>query len=62
MTEETNTNTSKAPRLIAYLVSEMPDGKKNWTPIGAAWPHGDDKGLSLKLNGEIVLRNRKPKQ
>ncbi len=33
----------------------------SWTPIGAAWPHKDGKGLSLTcdavpLSGRIVLR------
>jgi hypothetical protein len=38
------------------------DDKPTWTEIGAAWPHKDGKGFSLKFNGkpaegaDIVLR------
>ncbi len=63
MTEPTETKTKgKAPILIAYIVSELPGGKKHWSRIGAAWNHGDEKGLSIKLDGEIVLRQPKAKK
>ena len=26
-----------------------------WTKIGAAWPHGDGKGFSLRLNIPMVV-------
>jgi hypothetical protein len=58
-TPETREN--KPPKLLAYHVAER-GGKKFWTRIGAAWDHGDGKGLTLQLElvpangGRIVLR------
>jgi len=41
---------TQKPTLIAYVVKERGKGKKAiWTKIGAAWPHGNGKGLSLEL-------------
>ena len=31
-------------------VKQTKDGKAYWTRIGAAWPHKDGKGFSLKFN------------
>jgi hypothetical protein len=64
MTDKQN---RKAPSLIAWHVAEGKEGR--WTRIGAAWSHGDAKGLTLQLglipvafSGRIVLRAPKPKQ
>ena len=40
---------SKQPTLIAYSVREREGQKAVWTKIGAAWPHGNGKGLNLQL-------------
>ena len=39
----------------------MEDGKDEndkgfWTEIGAAWPHRDGKGYSVRLKGNLVMR------
>lgn len=53
---------TKAPRFIAYAVTEKGEDKSFWTRIGAAWDHEDGKGLTLSLDlvpvngGRIVLR------
>jgi hypothetical protein len=55
------TRENKPPKLLAYHVAER-GGKKFWTRIGAAWDHGDGKGLTVQLDlvplngGRIVLR------
>lgn len=52
----------KYPTHRAYVVSERKGSDKaSWREIGAAWPHDDGKGFSIKLDalplgGEIVLR------
>ena len=48
----------KYPTHRAYTVTER---KGSWREIGAAWPHDDGMGFTLKLDalpvhGEIVLR------
>jgi hypothetical protein len=50
------------PTLIAYTVKEGqgPEPKAIWTRIGAAWPHGNGPGYSIRLealpmDGRIVL-------
>lgn len=60
MTKTTNT---KAPPLAAYHVSapRKGDEKGFWTRIGAAWPHQDGEGFTLRLDlypidGRIVIR------
>jgi hypothetical protein len=55
----------KTPAFQAWHVTNKGDDSF-WTKIGAAWPHGDGKGLSLILsvipmNGQIVLRQSLPK-
>lgn len=56
----------KAPTLVAYHVVE--GDNPQWTRIGAAWDHGDAKGMTLQLtmlpvafSGHIVLREAKTK-
>jgi len=50
------------PSLIAYMVKDCHGSKTKaiWTRIGAAWPHGNGFGHSLRLealpvDGRIVL-------
>ena len=50
------------PTLIAYMVKDGrgPETKAIWTRIGAAWPHGNGFGYSLRLealpvDGRVVL-------
>ncbi len=40
---------SKKPTLIAYSVREREGQKAIWTRIGAAWQHGNGKGLNIQL-------------
>jgi hypothetical protein len=54
---------TKLPSHVAYTVisKEAKDEKGYWLKIGAAWPHKNGEGFTLKLdalplNGEIVLR------
>jgi hypothetical protein len=57
-----NDNTKARPTHRIYGVTKTGDSKANWQEIGAAWPHKDGNGFSLKftarpLDGaEIVLR------
>lgn len=58
-----NTSTKTRPSHRIYSVSKKEgDAKSFWTEIGAAWPHKDGKGFSLKFeacpygNSEIVIR------
>jgi hypothetical protein len=44
------TNTGQKPTHELFAVKGGAEGKKAfWTKIGAAWPHKDGKGLSLKF-------------
>jgi len=57
---------TQKPALIAYAVKERDKGRKPiWTRIGAAWPHGNGKGLSIELealplDGRLVLMEPQP--
>lgn len=57
----TDARDQKPPKFLAFHVSER-GAKKFWTRIGAAWDHGDGKGLTVQLElmpvgaGRIVLR------
>lgn len=47
MTQETN---SRKPTHEVFAVEAGTNGGKSfWTKIGAAWPHEDGKGFSVKL-------------
>ena len=52
----------KLPTHRAYTVTERKGSDKgSWKELGAAWPHDDGQGFTIKLealplNGEIVLR------
>jgi hypothetical protein len=53
------------PSLIAYSVKQRGEGKQAiWTKIGAAFPHGKGKGMTIQLDAlplgdSIVLREPK---
>jgi len=52
------------PTLIAYSVKEREGKQAIWTKIGAAFPHGKGKGLTIQLDAlplgdSIVLREPK---
>ena len=52
------------PTLIAYSVKEREGKQAIWTKIGAAFPHGKGKGLTIQLDAlplgdNIVLREPK---
>jgi hypothetical protein len=53
------------PTLIAYSVKERGDGKQAiWTKIGAVFPHGKGKGMTIQLDAlplgdRIVVREPK---
>ena len=55
-------STSKKPSHRIYAVTKRSSGESDWTEVGAAWPHKDGKGFSLKLEylplngGELSLR------
>jgi hypothetical protein len=55
--------TGDQPRYRAYAVEDVKgSAKAAWTEIGAAWPHKDGKGLSVRLralpvNNHIELRD-----
>jgi hypothetical protein len=55
-------STSNKPSHRIYSVTKRNSGENGWTEIGAAWPHKDGKGFSLKLEylplygGELSLR------
>jgi hypothetical protein len=61
--------TAQSDRMPTHrLYRVLGDGDSaNWTPIGAAWPHKDGKGLSITcdavpLTGRIVLRRIEPRE
>jgi hypothetical protein len=39
-----NKTENKAPDFIAYNVKTYGEDQSNWTRIGAAWKHQDEKG------------------
>ena len=54
---------SNLPSHDVCLVREgLKEGEKGfWNRIGAAWPHKDGKGFNVVLDGNLALRERKPK-
>lgn len=63
MTTTTETHT---PAFAAYQVKPLKGGAKKafWTRIGAAWPHHDGEGFTIRLDciptdGRIVIRTAK---
>ena len=63
-TDRPRPTTSKLPTHDLYLVREglKESDKGFWKRIGAAWPHKDAKGFNIALDGDLVLRERKPKE
>jgi hypothetical protein len=61
------TSSNKPSHRIYAVTKRNGSDKSDWSDIGAAWPHKDGKGFSLKLEflplngGEISLRVPKPK-
>ncbi|MCA3301217.1 MAG: hypothetical protein ACK5TM_00355 [Methylobacterium sp.] len=61
----TQSQAKNRPSHEAFVVEG--EGKATtWTKIGAAWPHEDGTGLTVKLSalpltGRLVLRAPKPK-
>ena len=55
-------STSNRPSHRIYAVVKRAGDNSDWTEIGAAWPHKDGKGFSLKLEylplngGDLSLR------
>jgi hypothetical protein len=46
-----NTKTGQKPTYEVFTVQNgAEEGKAVWTKIGAAWPHKDGKGFSLKFS------------
>lgn len=61
MSDNENTQSSKAPTHIAYQVRDREGQKGIFTRIGAAWPHKDGKGFNIQLevvplDGRVSLR------
>lgn len=67
-TMSNETETKALPVYRIYSVSQNGDKKATWQEIGAAWKHGDGKGLSLQFNArplegaQVVLREPKAKK
>jgi hypothetical protein len=59
---------TQQPEFTAYAVTKRGEGQEDWwTPIGAAFPHGDGDGYNIilqtiPLDGKIVLRPPKEKK
>lgn len=45
-----DTKTGQKPTHELFAVKDGAEGKGFWTKIGAAWPHKDSKGFSLKFD------------
>lgn len=45
-----DTKTGQKPTHEIFAVKDVTDGKTVWTKIGAAWPHKDAGGFSLKFD------------
>lgn len=61
MTTETNTN--RPTHRVYAVIKKEGEEKGAWLEMGAAWPHRDGKGFSVKLNliplsddAEVVIR------
>ena len=59
-----NTDTSNnQPTHDLFLVQDGKEGEDQsfWKQIGAAWPHRDGKGFGIRVDGRLVIRERKEK-
>lgn len=59
--------TNNRPTHTAYTVKQIDENRSVWRPIGAAWTHADNKGLTVTLNvhpidGRITLRVNEEKK
>jgi hypothetical protein len=45
-----DTKTGQKPTHELFAVKDGKEGKSFWTKIGAAWPHKDGNGFSLKFD------------
>ncbi len=63
-TDQSRPKTTNLPTHNVYLVRDgLKEGEKGfWNRIGAAWPHKDGKGFNVSLDGDLVIRERKPKE
>lgn len=69
MSKKTSTPAADPTRLDAFTVREYEvngEKKSDWTKVGVAWPHQDQKGFRLvltavPLDGVVVLRTVEPK-
>lgn len=69
MSKKTSTPAADPTRLEAFTVREYEvngEKKSDWTKVGVAWPHQDQKGFrvvltSVPLDGVVVLRTVEPK-
>jgi hypothetical protein len=59
----TATTTNRPTHRVYAVIKKVSSEKGTWLEIGAAWPHRDGKGFSVKLNlipfsdkAEIVIR------
>jgi hypothetical protein len=64
-----DTTIKTRPTHTAFIIRKYKQNgehRSEYTPIGAAWPHGDGKGLDIVLtafpvNGRVSIRENKPK-
>lgn len=69
MSKKTSTPAAEPTRLDAFTVREYEvngEKKSDWTKVGVAWPHQDQKGFrvvltAVPLDGVVVLRTVEPK-
>lgn len=69
MSKKTSTQAAEPTRLDAFTVREYEvngEKKSDWTKVGVAWPHQDQKGFrvvltAVPLDGVVVLRTVEPK-
>lgn len=60
-------SSNNRPTHTAYTVRQIDETRSVWRPIGAAWTHADNKGLTVTLNvhpidGRITLRVNEEKK
>lgn len=65
--ENIMSNNNQKPSHYVYTVRDGKKDKAYWTKIGAAFAHGDGKGLSIILDafpvdGQLTIREPEPKQ
>ena len=56
-----DSKTGQKPTYEVFTVQDGAEGKASWTKIGAAWPHKDGKGFTIKgftLEGGLKVHLR----